>query len=104
MNAGILNRKITFQTETFTTNATLEKVGTWSNTANVWAHVLVMTGHENIETARDTATRITKFKIRWRNDINESMRIVYNSRNYDITIIKEIGYREGLEIMAINKF
>jgi SPP1 family predicted phage head-tail adaptor len=43
-----------------------------------------------------------KFKIliRYRNDINPSYKVIYDSVEYDIAHIAEIGRKEGLEVLV----
>jgi SPP1 family predicted phage head-tail adaptor len=59
-------------------------------------------GNEKVEADQVTSTSKVKFKIRFFDGIDESMRISYNSKYYDILDIQELG-REGLMISASKK-
>jgi len=43
---------------------------------------------------------VVTFKIRYRTDINTQNRIVFDGSNWDITDVRQLGRRDGLEIDA----
>lgn len=98
--AGRLDRRIAIQNPIELRNATGEKSITWPNGISVWAGVEPLNGREGLESDQITAMSMTKFYIRFISAISEKSRIVYNGKNYDIHSIRELGRREGLEIIA----
>ncbi len=99
MIAGRLDRKITIQEPTTTLNDYGEEETTWSKVADVWAEVKQQSARETWGAGKVAETEIA-FKIRYRTGIDETCRVIYDSVNYDITGVREIGRQDGLEIMA----
>lgn len=103
MQAGRLDRRITFQSLTRTRNTYGDEVASWTDiatTPTVWANVLELKGKEKFEASQITHHADLRIRIRYRSDITEKLRIVYNSKDYDIYSITEMGRGEGLEIFA----
>lgn len=103
MRAGKLDRRITFQTLTDGQDAAGGITEAWANLVTnptVWAYVHPLTGREFFAAQQVNAEIDTVFEVRYRSDITPKMRIVHDSKNYDIREIKEIGRRNGLEILA----
>jgi SPP1 family predicted phage head-tail adaptor len=99
MNIGKLDRKIVIQVQNFATNSIGEYTTTWDTFHNAFANVQKVSGTEGNNADQVTATNKVRFKIRYFAGINESMRVVYNSNNYDILEIQELD-REGLWLTA----
>ena len=78
------------------------EVVTWVDLASVWARFSPQSAREqfrnesNIEQASNTAA----FRIRWRDDLDEAMRVVYDGHNWDIEGIIEVGRRDKLDLIA----
>jgi SPP1 family predicted phage head-tail adaptor len=102
MNIGRLDRKIVIESQTFSTNSIGEYTASWSTYHTTFANVQRGLGNEKVEADQVTSTSKVKFKIRFFDGIDESMRILYNSKYYDILDIQELG-REGLMISANKK-
>ena len=102
MNIGALDRQIVIQSYTTSLNTFGEKVNVWATFVTLWANVQKHGGVEKLEGGKNTATNKVKFKVRYFAGITEDMRIVYNSQDYDIHEIQELG-REGLWITASRK-
>lgn len=103
MNAGKLDRRITIERATTTTNAFGEAVKTWAPLATVWAHVIDVSDGEVWRAAEVQATITTRFQIRWSpasSTITPLDRVIYQGRTYDINRVKELQRRRGLEITA----
>ena len=66
---------------------------TWESVANTWAHVNQTGVSERFENdaARDVPSRFAKIRIPWRDDVDETMRIVYDGAAWDIEGIAAIG-------------
>lgn len=102
MNIGRLDRKIVIESYTETKNEYGESVGDYSTYHTCFAHVQKAGGNEREEGQKKTATNKVKFKIRFFDGIDETMRVVYNGKYYDIREIQELG-REGLWLTAQRK-
>jgi SPP1 family predicted phage head-tail adaptor len=103
MRAGPLDRRITLQRATRAQDATGQEVETWATLAEVWGSKRDVSDSERVAAAEVSAEITTRFQIRWDSswsDLNPKDRVVYNGRTYDISSVKEIGRREGLEITA----
>lgn len=105
--AGILDRRITFQSFTATRDAdTGEETKSWANIATVptvWAKVEPLSQKEMVDVSHVLTLNDRAFTIRFRDDITPSMRIVYDSANYDIHSAVEdpkYGRKEALRIVA----
>jgi len=98
IRVGELNRKIIIRTPAFTQDSTGQQIATYSNLASVYARVIHDNGNEglseDIEVNKTGRTFITYF----RTDVTEKMQIRYDGKDFDIVSIKEIGFRELLEI------
>lgn len=110
MNVGRLDRYITIQTATDATSSTTgERTSTWATLAQVWATVTypvsAISGNEGLEQSRETAVTPVEFIIRFRSDINEKMRIYYDSTYFNILRINKVGQRdEMLKIVTEKKY
>lgn len=100
MKFGRMNRKIIIQVPTETQDAIGANVQSWATFATLWAEVKESNGFEWFKGNREVATQQVKFICWYISGITTKMRISYNNKYYDIALIKEIGLREGLEIIA----
>lgn len=103
MKAGPLDRRITIERLQLSYDADNQPVENWAALTTVWASKQDVSDGEKIRAAQVGATLTTRFQIRWSNmvsDVNPKDRLVVAGRVYDISGVKEIGRREGLEITA----
>jgi SPP1 family predicted phage head-tail adaptor len=103
MNAGDLDRAIRIERATVVQNEFGEEIQTWRTVAECRAQVVPLRGAERFQSRQEFATAETHFRIRYRSGIKPTDRIVYDGQTYDITDIREIGRRVGLDIMATLK-
>ena len=103
MRAGILDRRIVIEKNTPTQDQFGDLTNDWNEFATVWARVAPVTGNEKFVSDQATAASDTLFRIRHLSGLDESMRIVYESKNYDIQNILPIARREGFNILARTK-
>jgi SPP1 family predicted phage head-tail adaptor len=103
MKAGRLDRRIELQRRTLTLNAQRENIESFATYATVWASKADLLGREFFAAQQVQAEAITKFQIRYRDDVLLTDRIVCNDITYDLKNVAEIGRREGLEILATAK-
>ena len=102
MRAGRLKRRITIQSLSEALDVYGEPIKSWTDAYTVWAEVLPLKGEERVQSQQLTSKADTKFRIRYNSDmtITEKHRIQYDSDNYDITAILEIGHKQGWEILG----
>ncbi|MCY6354518.1 phage head closure protein [Clostridium sp. ZS2-4] len=75
---------------------------TWQDFKTVWSKVENLHGREYFEAAAIQAEKIVKFTIRFTKEIDESMRIVFQGKQYNITSIDNIKYaNKFIEIKAM---
>lgn len=90
INAGKYRHRITIKAgPTNTTRDTFgRRKGTWTAVAtDLWAEKQDWQGTESVEGGRETASVITKFKIRYRTDVSPAQRIYYGTDVYQIDSI-----------------
>jgi SPP1 family predicted phage head-tail adaptor len=97
---GEMDKKITFIKKVLDSNITNEdEVVSWTQIAinpTVYTKVLQFVGREVVVADQIQSTFQTRFVIDYRTDLNEEMRIVYNTKVYNIiSIIEHEGSREG---------
>jgi len=99
MRAGRMDRLIRIETLTVGKDTQGGPTESWALLAEVWAEVKAFSGTERLLAAQVTPQALLKFRIHWRDDFDETARIVHDGRNYDIQPpLAEIGRRQGLEI------
>jgi len=95
--AGQLDRRITIQSFSTTTDDFGEVVKSFTTLANVWAKVEEKRGNEGEDGNQLVATKRVEFFIRYRSDINEQMRITYNNETYKIEAILNADSRKAFQ-------
>ncbi len=102
MRAGRLSRRIAIQSVVETLDGYGEPIKAWTTVYTVYAEVTPLRGDERALNQQLVSRADTKFRIRYNSDmtITEKHRLVFDSENYDITAILEIGRKEGWEILA----
>ena len=103
LRAGTLDRSIILQRATTTKNAFNEDVEAWAPLATVWSSKRDISDGERVRAAEVGAVIETRFQIRWSSvvaDLSAVDRLLFGGLVYNITAVKEIGRRQGLEITA----
>jgi SPP1 family predicted phage head-tail adaptor len=95
--AGQLDRRITIQTFTTSTDDFGEVIPSFTTLADVWAKVEEKRGTEGEDDNQIIASKVVEFFIRYRSDINEQMRIVYNGQTYKIEAILNADARKAFQ-------
>lgn len=98
MNPGGMDRRVVIENYATSTDDWGHPVRTWSTLASVWAQKKDVQAIERTEQAQIVALTYTQFRIRYRSDVDTTMRISYGNTYFYITGVKELGRREGLEI------
>lgn len=102
MEVGELRHRITFQKLITTTNENGFEVEDWIDIKTVWSAAANLNGKEFFEAATVQAETTVKFTIRFIDGIDESMRILFKEKIYNITFIDNIKYRNKfIEIKAL---
>lgn len=97
MMSGRLDRRLTLQKPTTTTDDYGEEETTWNDYCEVWGSIQKQSGREMFEAGKLAEIEIL-FRVRYLSEIDTTWRIQYDGKDFDITHIKEVGRRDGLEI------
>lgn len=100
MRAGRLDRRVTLQKPTRTQDDFGQAVETWSDVATVWAGVRQTAGSEFLQAQSETNEQQIVFTMRYRADVRETWRVVWEGRNFDVIEVRQLGRRAGIEVMA----
>ena len=103
MGFGNLDRRIEIKTGTETVTANGERTTAWSSFHTCWAGLDYSAGDEAYEADQLTASNVVNFKIRYFPAITEKMKLVYDSKDYDILHITEVDRQRYLIIKAEKK-
>lgn len=94
------DRQITVENLTETQDAFGELDASWSTFATVYAFLEDRPGVEKYEAAKETAFSKTFFLIRYRSDLTEKMRVLFEGKYYDIISIEEITRRRYTRLIT----
>lgn len=101
MKAGRMDRRVDLQHRALAApNVHGEQVPSWTTYATVWAERLEGGGREAFIAQTTYASTDVRFRIRHRTDVVLTDRVVFDSKNFDVVGVSEIGRREGLELFA----
>lgn len=101
MQAGKRNHIVTIQAKTPATGEYGGTTYTWATFATVWAAIMPLRGRDLVAAQAAQNETTVRFNIRWISGLTESMRIVYNGKNYDITALIDIDEKHvEYDIMA----
>jgi SPP1 family predicted phage head-tail adaptor len=101
MQTGRLDKRIVIQSVVITPDATGEPISVYSTLATVWAFQQSQSAKEIYNAGMQrVAEEISIWNIRYRSDITVLMRVVHNSKVYDIKGISEIGRKDGLMLIT----
>ena len=105
MNIGKLDRLVVIKQATFTQDAYGENIASNSTLASVYARFEFEKGKVGYEADTFIGESPAKVTIRYRSDIQISPKnfIYYNSKEWWIRSIQEIGRKEGLLLMVEEK-
>ncbi len=102
MRAGDLNTRIVIQNKGTGTDAWGQPLpGSWADYATVWANVRHLRGAEAIRSDKPTTAVQASIRIRWRSDVDASMRVLVGDKAYNITAVlpDQVG-REYVDLVA----
>lgn len=102
MDIGELKHRIIFQKLVTDTNENGFEMEDWQDYKTVWAAITNLHGREYFEAAAVKAENTVKFKIRYIQNIEPTMRIIFKGKRYNITSIDNIKYaNKFIEIKAL---
>ncbi|GKU31453.1 phage head closure protein [Clostridium folliculivorans] len=102
MKAEELKHRITLQLFTTVVNENGFEVETWVDFKTLWSAVTNLHGREYFAAAVVKAENTVKFTIRYTEGIDESMRILFKGKHYNISSIDNIKYaNKFIEIKAM---
>jgi SPP1 family predicted phage head-tail adaptor len=85
MMIGELNKRITLQAQTRTSDGMGGFVTGWTDIATVWAKAWTISSTEQTGAAQTSLFRVQKFKIRYRSVLKSAWRVKYGDRYFNIT-------------------
>ena len=74
----------------------------WAKIDDVWASVDQTGTSESFENdaAREIPLRNATFRIRWRSDIREDWRVIFDGLAWHVEGLKELGYHRFLDVIC----
>jgi SPP1 family predicted phage head-tail adaptor len=98
MQAGRLNSRVTIQAP----STDVDEIGQpvlWVDFAEVWADIKLKSGMETIKAESVTSTVKASMRIRYRTDINASMRVLHNGGIYSIlAVMPDVAGHDFLDL------
>lgn len=101
MKAGRLDRHLMIQRRTIAYDEYNSPIEVWSVLATAPAQVIQQSGREFLAADQIQAQRRVVFRMRWREDVTVLDRVSYDGLIHNIQDVKELGRREGLELMTV---
>jgi SPP1 family predicted phage head-tail adaptor len=95
-----MDRRVTLLKYAPSTGAMGGAVEAWTEGDEVWAEKREQPGREAIAAGQLGAAAVATFFIRYRDDIDPKDRLRCEGVEYDISSKREIGRRDGLEIVG----
>ena len=95
-----LNEIVSIERPTIVRDNFGSEIKTWLQLDSVWANVQPITGSERFlnNSDREQSLRRAKMRIRYRDDVYETYRVVYDGFTWDIEGIEKAGFRRELEL------
>lgn len=84
MSTGLLRERVQLQAATTSKNAAGGTVKTWATVATVWAHVVMASGTETVESGKLSAVEAYVVTVRHRTDMTTANRVIWGSKTMDI--------------------
>lgn|SRR4030065_1640189 len=103
MRAGELRNYITIQQPTESQDANLELILTWSTFATVWASIEPLIGREFYAARQVNAELTGKISLRFINGITAKMRVLYDSKTYNIEAVIDVENRHKELILLVKE-
>lgn len=91
MFSGKLDKLITIQTNTPSQDGFGEPVASWSTLATVWAERMNPKVSEKFTGSQDAGFKSIDWRVRYRGDITNLMRVSFGGQIYDIKGVIDVG-------------
>lgn len=102
MEIGALKHRITLQKLTSTVSENGFETESYEEVKTVWAKILNLTGREYFQAAAIQKEKTVKFVFRSGVEVDETMRILFQGKLYNITFIDNIRYENKyIEVKAM---
>ena len=101
MNIGALNKRITIQSPTLTSDGMGSQTTVWGDVAEVYAAIWPTSANEVVQANSSTMTITHRIRIRYRSGILASYRVKFGTRYFNIVSV--LNPNEGnkmLDLMA----
>ena len=94
------NRIVSIEKPTISRDDFGSEIRKWIELAEVWANVRPAGAEERFrqDSNKEQSLRRAKMRIRYRDDVYEVYRVIYDGLIWDIEGIEEIGFRRELEL------
>ena len=103
LNAGQLDQRITLQSKVAGVDSLGQDSTTWADVATVWAQAQPIRGREFFAAGQTQSEVSVRFRIRYRSDVTEQMRVLWRSVAHDIeAVIQTNGDKTGIELMCLS--
>lgn len=101
MKAGALNSLAAIQAMQLDVDEIGQPVTTWTTKATAWANIRHQSGAESIRSDAVTSVVKASIRIRYRADIDATMRVVHGATVYQITaVMPDVGGREYVDLVC----
>lgn len=87
MKAGILNRRIRIERPNTARDELGQPIPGWTLVAEVWSNIRHLNGLETLKADQPKSVVKASIRIRFRSDVDASMRVVYGAAIYDIQAV-----------------
>lgn len=105
MAAGSMRHRITLQKPAEVRDSSGGVVHSWVDFASVWAQVEDLNGYEKLRNAQMQARNIKKLRIRYIAGIDESFRVRFGSRYWNISDLSntdEMNYEWTMQVQEVS--
>ena len=101
MQAGKLRRQITIQSRTAAQSGSGEVSYTWATLATVWSERIDLRAGERMMASQPTAVLDSVFVIRYRTDVDSTMRVVDGGDTFEVDAVRNPeGRNRQLELLC----
>lgn len=100
MFSGKLDRLVTLETNTPSADTHGQPIESWSTIASVYAEKMNPKAVERYVNNQDAGFRTVVWRIRWRSDVDNLDRVTYDSNNYQVKGVTEVGRKHYLLLLT----
>lgn len=100
--SGLLRHRVTIESATSTQDAVGQDIKTWATFGYWYCNISPLRGREYIDSRSIQDEQTYKFQGRYVNGITPQMRIVWNSKTFDIQAVMNVNERDRMtEVLAV---